>query len=173
MANQSYRSRLDKTVGENNGTARPVHPAQPTLPVKPGRENKTPAPTRYDPTAKDHTFGRASGNPGGNAYGGPSSITPGTKAIQAVVNPQAPTDQVLENIVAVGTAQTAKRGAPGDTHGDDWQVRQLSTDDAAPPSYGMKLPNRPDEIVPPVAKPLGGNNSDFAAELSAKQHGLK
>ena len=119
MATQKYRSRFDHTVGENEGTTRPVHPARPELPVKAGAENRTPAPTKtYDPTMKDKTWGRESGNPGGNAYSGASSIMPGQKAPAATINPQAPTDVLLDNIIRGGTA----RGSDG----DDYQTRSLT-----------------------------------------------
>jgi hypothetical protein len=119
MANQSYRNRLDNTVGTNSGTKKVVHPAAPELQPKPGAENKTPSPTRtYDPTAKDHTYGRANGNPGTNAYAGAVSIMPGQKAMPAAVNPGAPVDAVLEGLQHGGV-----RGLDSQ---DDWQTRSLT-----------------------------------------------
>ncbi|MGH7223785.1 MAG: hypothetical protein ACRELF_11190 [Gemmataceae bacterium] len=104
MSTQNYRSRFDDTVGENESTQRPAT----------GRENLTPAPR--DTAGTD--------NPGVNRYCGPSSLAPGAKAAPAAINAQASKDVLLDNIIAVGTAHTPKRGALND--GDDWQTRQTA-----------------------------------------------
>ncbi|MGH6670748.1 MAG: hypothetical protein ACRECV_02085 [Xanthobacteraceae bacterium] len=116
MSYQGYRSKTDRTTNQNESTKRPVHPARPELDVKPGGENLTPSPQALAGTD----------NPGVNRYCGPSSIQPGTKAMPASINAQAPKDVLLDNIIAVGTAHTAKRGALND--GDNWQTRELAPD---------------------------------------------
>lgn len=72
-----------------------------------GPNNKTPGPTKVDPRTvtefqKDYTFGR--GNYGNNAYGGPSSLTPGMTT-DGIPNLAQKRDPVLDEIQASGTAR--------------------------------------------------------------------
>lgn len=126
MATQKYRSRLDTTVGENEaGPTRATHPARPELPVKAGRENKTPAPLATPTTTSDQaratSWGRSGGDRGDNAgkqgYGGPSSLNPGERAGEATISPQASHDAVLDGLVRGGVRALDK--------GDSWQTRSL------------------------------------------------
>lgn len=128
MATQSYRSRLDKTVGENS--ASPVKVAgRPPVKYKTGGENLTPPPTKPVTTpemARSTSFGRSSGdagdNPGKNGFGGASSVNPGERPGPATVNPQASTDSVLSALIHGGVAALDK--------GDDWQTRSDAYADA-------------------------------------------
>lgn len=136
MATQSYRHPSDQTVGINasSPTRAPGH--APEEPVKAGSENKTPSPTRpFDPlTRKDSAWGRAttegSGNsPGANAYSGPSSMPPGTRADPPAISAQAPVDQVLEGLI--------RGGVKALDAGDDWQTRPVSNDQTVPTAHGL------------------------------------
>jgi hypothetical protein len=127
MATQRYRHKTDRTVGENESSpTRATHPARPELEVKPGGENRTPAPVAAPSTTADQarstSWGRDSGGPGGNpgknGFGGPSSLNPGERAGAATINPQAPTDAVLDAVI--------RGGAHGAQVSDDWQTRDLS-----------------------------------------------
>lgn len=126
MATQRYRSRLDKTVGENEASpTRATHPARPEVQPKPGAENRTPAPVAPPSTtadmARSTSWGRSSGapgdNPGKSGFGGPSSLNPGERSGPATINAQASHDAVLDALV--------KGGAHGAQVSDDWQTRQL------------------------------------------------
>ncbi len=84
-----------------------------------GLANKTPAPTKVDPRTvtefqKDYTFGR--GNYGNNAYGGPSSLTPGMTT-DGIPNLAQKRDAVLDEIQASGTARNVMTG---DATGRTW-----------------------------------------------------
>ena len=122
MATQNYRSRSDSTVGANSGTKKIAPGHAPELQPKAGSENRTPPPVTTAQLAleKDSAWGRSGpqGNPGQNAYGGASSLSPGQKAAPATISAQAKTDVVLDNLVKVGSA----RGSDG----DDWQTRSLT-----------------------------------------------
>jgi hypothetical protein len=114
MATQKYRSRLDATVGENEGTTRPVHPARPELPVKAGAENKTPPPTkRADYSMDEKVFVPGYGK---NHDSNPSSILPG-ETVNAPFSAMAPKDDVLTGLQHGGTRALDR--------GDDWQTRKL------------------------------------------------
>lgn len=135
MATQKYRSRSDQTVAENEGTSRPVHPARPELPVKAGRENKTPAPTaRRDYSMNEKQPTRGYGN---DHDATPSSILPG-ETVSAPFGAQAPKDAVLEGL--------QRGGLKGLDQQDDWQTRDLSDPHdnkfkASPTHPGMKSAN--------------------------------
>ena len=143
MATTNYMPR----GGRDNDPARVQKSAQklapghaPELQPRPGAENRTPAPTRvYDPTAKDRTWGRESGNPGGNAYSGASSLSPGQKAPPATIDPHGPggADPVLKNL-----AMGVKRAIDGD---DNWQQRDLN--DAGDRNRG-RVPTHPNMTGP-------------------------
>jgi hypothetical protein len=128
MATTRYRHPSDRTVGTNAATRRPVHPGAPELPVKAGRENKTPPPVNAPSTTADlarstswgRAGNRATDNPGRNGYGGASSVNPGEAAAKATINPQASTDTVLEGLVRGGVRSLDQS--------DDWQTRKLSPD---------------------------------------------
>ncbi len=158
MATQNYRGRLtDVPPGED--TAHPDHPvhgdqarAQMGLNAKnpTAGANKTPPPIKaFDPTARDKTFGRASGNPGSNAWGGASSLAPGQTTVDVAAVKQPDADQTLDLVKAKGVGG----------HGDDSLARdgkdnlvnsQLRTvsDKGFAPAHGMKSPNNPGERVP-------------------------
>jgi len=121
MATQKYRSRLDKTVGENRGSPTKV-PGHGQVAFPKGGENKTPSPTKAVTTpdqARSTSWGRSSGAPGDNSgkqgFGGASSVNPGERPGPATVNPQASTDTVLDSLIRGGVRAL-------DT-GDDWQTR--------------------------------------------------
>jgi len=103
---------------------RPVHPGAPELSVRPGGENRTPAPINFPSTTADQarstSWGRsgskATDNPGANGYGGPSSLNPGERAAAATINAGASTDVVLEGLIRDGA-----HGQP------DWQTRDLTS----------------------------------------------
>lgn len=123
MATQSYRHRLDKTVGENESSPTKVA-GRPPQKYRDGRENRTPAPTGPVTTpdqARATSWGRSGGgagdNPGKQGYGGPSSVNPGERTAPATVNPNAPTDQVLDGLIRGGVRAL-------DTQ-DGWQTRRL------------------------------------------------
>jgi hypothetical protein len=131
MATQSYRHRLDKTVGENASSPTKVA-GRPPVKYRDGSENKTPAPTGAVTTpdqARSTSWGRSGGaagdNPGKQGYGGASSVNSGEKSGPATVNPQAGTDRVLDALISGGVAALDK--------GDDWQTRKL--DDQASPVH--------------------------------------
>jgi hypothetical protein len=123
MATQKYRSRLDKTVGENRGSPTKV-PGHGQVAFPKGGENKTPSPTGPVTTpdaARSTSWGRSSGAAGDNSgkqgYGGPSSVNPGERPGPATVNPQASTDRVLDALISGGVAALDAS--------DDWQTRRL------------------------------------------------
>jgi hypothetical protein len=123
MATQSYRHRLDKTVGENASSPTKVA-GRPPVKYRDGTENKTPAPTGPVTTpdqARSTSWGRSGGaagdNPGKQGYGGASSVNPGERSGPATVNPQASTDRVLDALISGGVRAL-------DTD-DDWQTRRL------------------------------------------------
>lgn len=122
-----------------------------------GAPGPTPA-----PTVKEKTFGRT--NYGANAFDGPSSITPGKSVTSPLADDlrRASNDGefVLDTVIARGTRMDSP----------DFQMRSIS-DAGYPPAHGMKNPTAPGITVPNPPKSLGGNNSDFAAKLSNKQHG--
>jgi len=130
MATQKYRSRLDKTVGENRSSPTKV-PGHGQVAFPKGGENKTPAPVKPVMTpdmARSTSFGRSSGDPGDNSgkqgYGGSSSTRPGEAPAKATVNPQAGTDRVLDALISGGVAALDR--------GDDWQTRKLDDTGASP-----------------------------------------
>ena len=103
-------------------TQAPGHP--PELQPKAGAENRTPSPTRapadLGEIARSKSWGRDNGNPGAQAYGGPSSLNPSEKAPPANINPHGPgdfIDPVLRNL-AMGTARAIDQN-------DDWQTRDV------------------------------------------------
>jgi hypothetical protein len=123
MATQSYRHRLDKTVGENASS--PVKVAgRPAVKYRTGGENKTPAPIKPVETpdmARSTSWGRSQGDPGDNSgkqgFGGSSSTRPGERPAHATVDPQAPTDRVLSALIDGGVGALDKD--------DNWQTRGL------------------------------------------------
>jgi hypothetical protein len=124
MATQKYRSRLDKTVGENAASPTKVPGYGRPVAYRKGGENATPAPTGPVTTpeqARATSWGRSGGaagdNPGKNGFGGRSSVNPGERAGPATVNPQASTDGVLDSLVRGGVAAL--------DNADDWQTRRL------------------------------------------------
>lgn len=169
MSTQKYRDRSDGTVAENSGTSRPVHPARPELNVKPGGENKTPAPVASPSTtadiARSKSWGRSMGDMGDNSgkagYGGASSLNPGERPAPATINPLAAKDVVLENII--------RGGAHGAQVGDDWQTRPVSKDQY-PTTRGMTARGAGGSPSGTVPAKTGAPVSDAAARRNA---GLK
>src|SRR5579863_8494850 len=85
--------------------------------------NKTPAPTRTSADlalAKYMAWGRAGGgiqgNPGQNAYGGPSSLNPGEKPTDSIVQAVNP-DPVRDKLISRGTARDVNEA---DSTGRTW-----------------------------------------------------
>lgn len=87
---------------------------QPETPYKTGTVNKTPAPTQHPPgTEKDFTFGRQSY--GANAYGGPSSLTPGKKERASLTVNNDDSDPVLDAIKQHGVGAAGIDPLTGDS----------------------------------------------------------
>jgi hypothetical protein len=119
--------------------------------------NKTPAPTRTSADlalAKDTAWGRASGgiqgNPGQNAYGGPSSLNPGEKPTDSIVQ-GVNADPVRDEIIAKGTARDVNEadstGRTWAQQGGDALLRDIATGDSrlshaksAPPPVHPGMP---------------------------------
>lgn len=175
MATRNYMDRASVPPGEDvTDASHPVHGAarRAELGLNPTRKGgpgpiKTPAPLKpYDFTARDRTFGRASGNPGSNAWGGASSLSPGETTVDVESVKQSQPDETLALLKAKGTGG----------HGDDMardgkdnmvnsQLRQLSPGNVAD-GYGQKNPNKAGEVIPPkvgwieaqpVRQPAAGN----------------
>ena len=165
MATQSYRHRLDRTVGENASSPTKVA-GRPPVKYRDGSENKTPAPVKPVMTpdmARSTSFGRSSGDPGDNSskngFGGASSVNPGEKSGPATVNPQASTDRVLDALISGGVAALDK--------GDDWQTRKL--DDTASPVHPAMAKRGIADGSPGSQVPAKNGNptSDFDARRAA------
>jgi hypothetical protein len=99
--------------------------------------NKTPAPVKTSADlslAKDTAWGRASGgiqgNPGQNAYGGPSSLNPGEKPTDSIVQATNP-DPVRDEIISKGTARNVNEadstGRTWAQQGGDSLLRDIAT----------------------------------------------
>jgi len=172
MATQSYRHRLDKTVGENASSPTKVA-GRPPVKYRDGTENKTPAPTGPVTTpdqARSTSWGRSGGaagdNPGKQGYGGASSVNPGERPGPATVNPQASTDRVLDALISGGVQAL-------DT-ADDWQTRRLDdTGDKnlkASPVHPAMAKRGIDSGSPGSAVPAknGNMSSDFDARRAAQ-----
>lgn len=166
MATQKYRSRLDKTVGENRGSPTKV-PGHGQVAFPKGGENKTPAPTGAVTTpdqARATSWGRSGGaagdNSGKNGFGGASSVNPGERPGPATVNPQASTDRVLDALISGGVRAL-------DT-GDDWQTRKV--DDTAYPTTPSLAKRGADSGSPGGTIPAKNGNptSDWDARRAAQ-----
>jgi hypothetical protein len=138
MAYQGYRSKTDKTVGENEASPTKVA-GRPDLKYRDGGENRTPAPVRevsITETARSTSWGRSMGDAGDNSgkqgYGGPSSVNPGERTGPATVNPCAPVDAVKDAILAGGAKATQRS--------DDWQTRNsdYTSEQADPTAWGNR-----------------------------------
>jgi hypothetical protein len=112
--------------------------------------NKTPAPTRTSADlalAKDTAWGRAAGgiqgNPGQNAYGGPSSLSPGEKPMDSIVQGTNP-DPVRDEIISRGTARNLNVGdSTGRTlaqNGGDGLLRDLAASGTGHGTKGKPSP---------------------------------
>ena len=129
---------------------------------------KTPAPTAHPPgSEKDFTFGRQSY--GANAYGGPSSLTPGKKERASLTVNNDDSDAVLDAIKQHGTA-AMRAPLPGDDVEDvrgtpATQIRDVSAANKTPIAFGMKNPNANPATVPSTN--LGGSNGTVARKPGA------
>jgi hypothetical protein len=118
-----------------------------------GRANKTPAPIEDFSAAlakerliASRAWGRASGNPGANAYDGPSSLPPGA-VITAGLNVQTPEgkpDAVLESVIRGGAKPDAS------------QTRDVGTDSGMKPSFQQK---RQTGAMGALPSKIGASNS--------------
>ncbi len=164
MATQSYMPRdtekKNVDVTKLAQTQAPGHP--PELQPKPGAENRTPAPTRapadLSEIARSKSWGRDNGNPGAQAYGGPSSLNPSEKAPPANIDPHGPAgaDPVLRNL-AMGTARAVDQS-------DNWQTRRDVPSTGFKPALGMHAP-KSDGTVP--SKTGATNKPSPAAAIQA------
>jgi hypothetical protein len=144
MATQNYRGRMENVPPGEDSTnpEHPVHGNQRRSELGLNTKNptagpvRTPSPTReYDPTAKDHTFGRASGNPGSNAWGGASSLHPGETTVDVAAVKQPDADPVLDAVLGAGVgnkSEANKRNMPLNS-----QLRDVS-DKPFEPAHGMR-----------------------------------
>jgi hypothetical protein len=118
----------------------------------------TPAPTQRPPgSEKDFTFGRQSY--GANAYGGPSSLTPGHKERASITVNNDDSDATLSAIKQHGSA-AMRVPLPGDDVEDvrgtpATQIRDVSAANKTPVTFGHKDPNANPAKAPSA---LGASN---------------
>ena len=109
---------------------------------------KTPAPVKpFDPTARDRTFGRASGNPGSNAWSGASSLLPSETTVDVAAAKQPQPDQVLDLVKSKSQKLIEHDGSGIDRMLTNSQMRDVGKENVSD-AFGMKNPNKADEVVP-------------------------
>ena len=158
MATQRYMPRGETTPpGQaQNDLDHPVHGAQRRTELGLNSANptagpvKSPAPVKpYDPTARDRTFGRDSGNPGSNAWSGASSLSPGETTVDVAAAKQPQPDQTLDLIKSKSQAMIEHDGSGVDRMLTNSQMRDVSSENV-PVAHGMHSPNKIGETVPGV-----------------------
>lgn len=108
----------------------PTHPMAPAMAAKDPKDptyNRTPAPIDYE-GMKDNAYGRQ--NYGANAYGGPSSLTPGQAVKSEGIDAQG-FDPVLEIIQHRSIAKDTDDQKPV-----DWELRAIG-DKNCPDGFGQ------------------------------------
>lgn len=128
---------------------------------------KTPAPTKPPRVRFSDDFGgKGDLNYGRNRQNLPASVEPGATVESDLAKDLRTTvgDDALSYVQQHGTSKQDV-SVTG-------QLRDIAAK-AQPTTFGMKDPNANPAKVPSGANGIGGNNSAFAAELAAKQHGKK